>query len=46
MEDSVCQQKAYDVGLYRVQEEWMADACKREDFVCQGLNDPGTVESL
>ena len=40
-QDPVCQQMAYDVGVYRVQEEWMAAACKADDFVCQGLSDPG-----
>ncbi|KAK7477005.1 hypothetical protein BaRGS_00031781, partial [Batillaria attramentaria] len=41
LDSLVCQQRNFSVGLYRVQQEWMADACKREEFVCEGLNDPG-----
>lgn len=34
-----CQQRSLNVGLYRVQEEWMAEACKSKGFECDGLTD-------
>ncbi|KAK7475230.1 hypothetical protein BaRGS_00033534, partial [Batillaria attramentaria] len=40
LDSATCQERPLSVGLYRLQREWIADACKEDTFVCEGLNDP------
>ncbi|KAK7462113.1 hypothetical protein BaRGS_00038485, partial [Batillaria attramentaria] len=39
LDSPTCQQRPLSPGRYQNQEEWMADACKRDTFVCEGLGD-------